>query len=89
MIGKKEFVVGALDSEYKVFLVYVAAFCVDSRDKVHPLKRTQIANLKADESPVKVPSEYANFPDIFSLNLGIKLPKHTRINNHAIELVEN
>ena len=38
-------------------------------------------------APTKVPVEYANFA--FSPDLAFKLPKHTRINDHAIELVDN
>lgn len=40
-------------------------------------------------APVEVPSEYANFIDIFSLKLTAKLPKHTRIYDYAIELVDD
>ena len=38
-------------------------------------------------APTKVPVEYANFA--FSPNLASKLPKHTRINDHAIKLVDD
>ncbi len=56
---------------------------------MHPSKRAQIAHLKADKAPTKVPSKYADFTDIFSLKLTAELPEHTEINNHAIELVDN
>ncbi len=42
-----------------------------------------------DEAPTKVPSEYADFADIFSPKLAAALLEHTGINNHAIELVDN
>ncbi len=38
LIGKKKFVISALDPEYKTFVVHVAAFSIDSGDKVHFLK---------------------------------------------------
>ena len=41
----------------------------------------------AEEAPTKVSAKYSDFADVFSLDLASKLPKHTRINNHAIELV--
>ena len=56
---------------------------------MHPLKRAQIAHLKTDETSTKVPSKYADFTNVFSLKLAIKLSKHTKINNHTIELVDN
>ncbi len=42
-----------------------------------------------DEAPTKVPSEYANFADAFSLKLAVKLPEHIGINDHAIKLVDD
>ncbi len=56
---------------------------------MHPSKRVQIAHLKGDEAPSKVPSEYANFADVFSPKLAVKLSEYTGINNHAIKLVDN
>ena len=56
---------------------------------MHPSKKTQIAHLKADEAPTKVSSKYTDFTDIFSPKLTIKLSKYTRINDHAIELIND
>ncbi len=58
-------------------------------DKVHPSRRVQIAHLKADEAPTEVPSEYADFADVFSPKLAAELPEHNGINNHAIKLVDD
>ena len=55
---------------------------------VHPSLRPQRVGLIAKEAPTKVPVEYANFADVFSPDLASGLPKHTRINNHTIELVD-
>ncbi len=89
LIGKKEFAAAALDLEYEAFIVHVAALSIDLGDKVHPSRRAQIAHLKADEALTKVPSEYADFADVFSPKLAAKLPEHIRINDHAIELVDD
>ena len=62
---------------------------IDSGDEVYPSKKAQIAYLKADEAFIKIPSEYADFADVFSPKLAIKLFKYTRMNNHAIELVDD
>ena len=56
---------------------------------MHPLKRAQIAHLKVDEAFTQVPSKYADFVDIFLLKLVVKLLEYTRINNHAIKLVDD
>ncbi len=56
---------------------------------MHPLRRAQIAHLKADEAPTKVPSEYADFADVFSPKLAAELSEHTGINDHVIELVDD
>ncbi len=79
----------ALDPEYEAFLIYVAVFSVDSSDEMHPSKRAQIAHLKVDKTPSKVPTEYADFVDIFLPKLATELLEHTKINNHAIKLVDD
>ena len=56
---------------------------------MYPSRKAQIAHLKADKAPTKVSSKYADFIDVFLLKLAIKLLKYTRINNYAIELVDN
>ncbi len=56
---------------------------------MHPSRRAQIAHLKADEAPTEVPNEYADFADVFSPKLAVELSKHTGINDHAIELVDD
>ncbi len=89
LIGKKEFTAAALDPEYEAFIVHVAALSIDLGDEMHPSKRVQIAHLKADEAPTKVPSKYADFADVFSPKLTAELPEHTEINNHAIESVDD
>ncbi len=45
--------------------------------------------MKAGEAFTKVPSEYADFVDVFSPKLAAELPEHTGINDHAIELVDD
>ncbi len=89
LIGKKEFAAVALDPEHEVFIVHVAALSLDSGDEVHPSRRAQIADLKADEASSKVPNEYADFADVFSPKLTVELSKHTGINDHTIKLVDN
>ena len=56
---------------------------------MHPLKKAQVAHLKADEALTKVPNKYTDFAHIFLPKLAVELPKHMRINDHAIKLVDN
>ena len=53
---------------------------------MHPLRAAQIAVLKQDETSTKVPSEYANYADVFCFNLAMELLKNTGINEHDIKL---
>ncbi len=56
---------------------------------MHPSRIALIAYLKADEAPTEILSKYADFVDVFLPNSAVKLPEHTEINDHAIELVDN
>ena len=89
LIGKKEFAATIFDLEHEIFIIHVAALSRNPGDEMHPSKRAQIAYLKADEVSIKVPSKYADFADVFSLKLVAELPKHTGINDHAIELMDD
>ena len=53
---------------------------------MHPSRRPQRAGLIAEKAPTKVPVEYADFADVFSLEIS-RLPEHTGINDRAIKLV--
>ena len=41
------------------------------------------------QAATKVPVEYVDCANMFSTDLASKLPEHTGINNHAIELVNS
>ena len=58
----------------------------DDKKSVYPSYRSQRADLIAKKAPTKVPVKYANFA--FSLDLASKLPKHIKINDYAIKLVD-
>ena len=97
-MGKKEFAAAALDPKYKTYVVQVGSVSSDVSPNsstsqlklnVYFSRRSQIFGLIAEEAPTKVPIEYLDFVDVFSPDLAFKLPKHTKINDHAIELVED
>ena len=96
IVGKKEFAAAALNLEYETYVVHVGLVSSDVLPSssslefdVHPFHRPQVFSLIAKKTPTKVPDEYSDFPDVFSLDLASKLPKHIRINNHIIELVDS
>ena len=74
--------------EHKAFIIYIAALSIDPSDEVYSSKKSQIAYLKTDKAFTEMPSKYADFPDVFSLKWAMELPEH-RINNHAIELMDD
>lgn len=84
LIGKKKFIAVAFYLNDETFVVQVAFIGQDSN--VHPFCRALIASLKADKSPTFILSKYTDFANIFSQNLATKLPKHTKINDYAINL---
>ena len=90
LVGKKEFAATALDLEDETYVVHVASFSSTPLTSlnVHPFWEPQISGLIAKKALTKVPAKYSDFADIFSPDLAFKLPKHTGINNHTIELVE-
>ena len=58
----------------------------EDEEGVHLSRRPQKTSLIAEETPIKVPVEYADFA--FSPNLASELPEHTGINDHSIELLD-
>ena len=93
LVGKKKFAAAALDLESEIFVVYIASLSSDilpsfSPLNVHPSHRPQISSLIAKEASTKVPIEYLDITDVFSPDLASELPKHTRSNDHIIELVD-
>ena len=87
LIDKKKFVKAAMDEESESFVVHVAALeALLVRIIIYCSQTTQIAALKQDEAPIKVPLKYAYYADVFSFHLAMKLPENTGINKHAIKL---
>ena len=95
LVGNKEFTAAALDLEHETYIVYIGLVRFNASPSssplkldVHPSRRPQVSGLIAEEALTKVPAEYSDFADVFSLDLVSKLPENTEINYHAIELVD-
>ena len=87
LIDKHEFAKAALDENSETFVVHVAALEA-LEPAVHPSRAPLLAALQQDKAPTEIPSEYADYADVFSPDLVMELPENTGINEHVIELVE-
>ena len=88
LMGKKKFATIALDSEYKIFVVHVASFgSTPLNADINSFRKPHISSLITEKASIKVSNEYVDFADVFSPILASNLPEHTKINNHAIKLV--
>lgn len=67
-------------------MIYVASIA-SSDLAVRPSRQAQIASLKVDKTSIAIPSEDADFADVFSPDLIVKLSEYTGINNHTIKLI--
>ena len=85
-ISKKEFAAATLNKEDETFVIYIPTLSmVDS--SVHPSRQAQISSL--DIKKVTIPSEYADYTNVFSPNSAAELLKLTGINDHPIDLTDD
>ena len=90
LVGKIEFATAALDPGHEIFVVHIASLESPNQESdVHPSCRAQIAALVANKAPTSISSKYSDFADVFFSELLSELPEHTKINDHAIELVDD
>ena len=61
----------------------------NQQDYVYLFCKVQIAVLVANEALNSISIEYSDFANVLSLELALELFEDTRINNHAIELVDD
>ena len=95
LMDKKEFAPIALDPKHETYIIHIKSissvalpsFSMLNID-VHPSCRPQISDLIAKKALIKFSAKYLDFADVFSLDLASKLLEYTKINNHAIKLVD-
>ncbi len=87
LIDKREFAKATLDENSETFVVHISALDV-AESSIHPSRAAQIAALQWDKAPTKIPAEYSDYADVFSLDLAMELPENTGMNEHAIELID-
>ena len=56
---------------------------------VYPSRKAQVPGLIVKEAPTKISAEFSDFANVFSPDVASKLPEHTGINDHTIELVDD
>ena len=86
----------ALDKNFEIFVVHIAALKVSIVMLIHPLRTSQIqgldkpilAVLQWDKAPIKISSKYTDYINVFSLDLAIELLENMEMNKHAIELID-
>ena len=85
IIDKKDFIIVALNTDSETFMVHVAIW---EREKMpmHFKKQAQVGALLFNKASTKVPAEYSDYSNIFSVKYVAELPENTRINEHAIKL---
>ncbi len=75
LIKKKEFVVAALDPKHEAVMIHVATLSKDLGDDMYLSRKAQIAYLKVDEAPFKVPGKYTDFANVFFSEINCRASK--------------
>ena len=94
LVGKIEFAIVALDSEYETYIVHinsVSSIVLPSSSllDVYLSRRLWIAGLIVEKASTKIFDKYSNFADVFFPDLASKLSEYTKINDHAIKPVHS
>ena len=87
IIDKKEFVAAVLNANDEIFMVHIAALAEPTNIPIHLSRQAQVAVLTSEETGI--PVKYSDFSNIFFLDSAAELSKHTRINDHPINLLDD
>ena len=80
LINKHEFARATLDENSEAFIIHVAD--LEALDlAIHLSRAPLLAVLQQDKAPTEIPSEYADYTDVFSPDLAIELSEITGIKN--------
>ncbi len=75
-------------------MVYIAALEIPIAMLIYPFRAPQVlddpilAALQLDKALIEILTEYSDYADVFSSNLAIKLFENNKMNEYAIELIE-
>lgn len=90
----KKFTKTRLNRKPEIFVMYLAALeALLAGMMIQPSKTVQIGNklaqiaaLKQNKAPTKIPNKYSDFSNIFSKKKTLILSDRTNLNKHAIEI---
>lgn len=87
LLEKKKFAIVLLNLEYETFIVYIVSFSFifPTNADIYLSYRFLITT----ETYTKIWAKYANFANIFFLNLAFELLKYIKINDYVIMLVDS
>ena len=87
IIDQREFAATALNANNEIFVMHPAALAEPMTMPIHSSCQAQVAALTSKET--RIPAEYSDFSNVFSLDSVAELPEYTGINNHPINLLDN
>ena len=68
-------------------MVLIIALAKPTTIPIYSSYQAQVATLMSEE--IGIHAEYSNFSNILSSDSAAELPKHTRINDYSINLLDN
>lgn len=78
-----------LDKALETFVVYMVTLEASmSILTIHSIRKPLLAAFKPNKALIEALIDYNDFVNIFSSDLAMEVPDHTKINKHAIKLVE-
>ena len=82
-----EFAIAALNADNESFVTHIAVLIEPTTIPIHLFSQAQVTMITSEETGIL--TEYSKFSDVFSSNSAAELPKHTEINDHLINLLDN
>ena len=87
IINKREFTIAALNTDDKIFVMYIMALAKLTTILIHSSHQAQVALLMSEKTGI--PIKYSNFSNVFSLDSAVELPEYIGINDHLINLLDD
>ena len=87
IIDKREIVAATFNADDETFVVHIMALAKPTTISIYLFCQAQVIALTSEETGIL--AEYSYFSNVFSSDSAAKLPEHTRINDHSIDLLED
>lgn len=88
LINKSIFAKAALDENSEIFIVQITTLEIPTTISFHPSQVTQVAIFWRDKTPTKISARFADYSNVYFLNLVIELYENTAMNEHVIKLLD-